>query len=271
MVRTTTERHASVETLGRTSARFGLYATLILPMAFGLVFLRQLLEFRDPFVPWTEDAHLLLTGTEWGRTYIVGAGLALLAPVTFSFVRGYRRFGWIPASLIVLALGAFPALTGHANAGDGWLRASTLIADVLHVWAAGAWLGGLAGILFLDRTLRTGEKRGSRLLPSLVPAFSPVAIGGVATLVITGLFASWVHIPQLSALYTEPYGRALLLKLIGVGGVLALGWLNWRRLTPRLVQASGPDALFRAAAFELAVAQLVLLVTAVLVRTPPVM
>lgn len=251
------------------AARFGLYAALVLPLAFALVFLRQLLEFRDPFVPWSEDAHLLLTGTAWGRTYLIGAALAVAAPLTFALVRGFKTVTWVPASLTVLALGAFPALTGHANAGEGWLRASTLGADVLHVWAAGAWLGGLAGILFLDLKLREGDAGGARLLPSLVPAFSPIAVASVAALVVTGTFAAWVHLPEVSALVTERYGRTLILKLLAVGGVLALGWLNWRRHTPRLDSEAGPDTLFRAAVLELTVAQLVLLATAVLVRTSP--
>jgi copper resistance protein D len=255
------------------AARFGLYAALVLPLAFAMVFLRQLLEFRDPFVPWSEDAHLLLTGTDWGRTYLIGAALAVAAPLTFALVRGFKPLTWVPASLTVLALGAFPALTGHANAGEGWLRASTLGADVLHVWSAGTWMGGLAGVLFLDLKLREGNEGGAagraRLLPALVPAFSPFAVASVAVLVVTGVFASWIHLPEVSALFTERYGRTLILKLLAVGGVLALGWLNWRRHTPRLDSEAGSDKLFRAAALELAVAQLVLLATAVLVRTSP--
>jgi copper resistance protein D len=258
-----------MEALGATSTRFGLYASALLPLAFGMVFLRQLLEFRDPFVPWTEDAVLLLRGTDWGRTYILAAVLALLAPLAFATSRVWRGPGWAVASVLVLALGTFPALTGHANAGEGWIRATTLSADVLHVWAAGAWVGGLAGILFLEWTVDGSGRGGGSVLPSLVPAFSPVAVGGVATLVITGILAAWVHLPGLSALVDGAYGRTLLIKLGAVGAVMGLGWLNWRRHTPRLGQTSGPGTLRRAAALELAIAQIVLLVTAVLVRTPP--
>lgn len=220
-------------------------------------------------MPWTEDAHLLLTGTEWGRMYMVGLGLALIAPVAFAASRNRRGPGWVLASLTALALCVFPALTGHANAGEGWRRMATLSADVLHVWAAGAWIGGLAGILFLDRTTRNSAIGGVGILPVLVPVFSPVAVAAVATLVLTGVVASWVHLPNVSVLFTSGYGRTLSIKLLAVGVVLGLGWLNWRRHTPRLGQASGPDRLRRAAAFELLVAQLVLVATAILVRTAP--
>lgn len=266
----TAARPGEAHPLEASALRFGFHASLLLPLAFGLVFARQLLEFRDPFVPWTEDALLLLRGTEWGTTYIVGATVALATPLAFSVARLRPGIGWGFASLSVLALCAYPALTGHASAGDGWRRAVMIFADVAHVWAAGAWMGGLACMLFVDwRVRKRASDGGSGALPALVPAFSPIAVAAVATLVGTGLLASWVHIPDLRSLIDGVYGRTLLVKLALVGGVLFLGWLNWRKHTPRLDRAAGPDTLRRAAAIELALAQLVLLVTAVLVRTPP--
>ena len=249
--------------LHRTAARFGSNVALVLPLAFGLVFARQLIEFRDPFVPWAEDARLLLTGTEWGTVFLIGSALGLSAIPAFRFAAAERSWGWPLATIAALALCAFPAFTGHANAGEGTLRLVTLSADVLHVWAAGGWMGGLAGVLFLNR------RAGSGLLPNLVPAFSPVAVACVTVLVVTGSLASWIHLPDLGALVRGAYGRTLLLKLALVAGVLGLGWVNWRRHTPRLDQASGEETLRQAAALELILAQLVLLATALLVRTPP--
>jgi putative copper export protein len=57
--------------------------------------------------------------------------------------------------------------------------------------------------------------------------------------------------------------------LLLVGAVLGLGALNWKRLTPKLGEAGGNDALRRAATTELLLAQVVLLVTAILVRMSP--
>lgn len=269
-MRTSAARPGAVESLETVSLRFGFYASLLLPVGFGLVFARQLLEFRDPFVPWTEDAALLLRGTDWGTTYMLGAALALVTPVAFRIGRSRRGLGWTLVTLCVLSLCAFPALTGHANAGEGWGRVVTLSADVVHVWSAGAWIGGLAGLLFTDWTLRRRDvDSGAWALPALVTAFSPIAVAAVATLVGTGILASWIHLPDLRSLIDGAYGRTLLLKLAAVGGVLCLGWLNWRRHTPRLAQISGGDTLRRAAAMELALAQFVLLATALLVRTSP--
>lgn len=263
-------RPGAAQALDAAALRFGLYAGLLLPVAFGLVFARQLLEFRDPFVSWTEDAALLLGGTQWGTTYLMGAALALLTPVAFGIGRVRRGLGWALATVSVLSLCFFPALTGHANAGEGWRRFIMLSADVAHVWAAGAWMGGLAGVLFIDWAVRDRDVQGSAwVLPALVPVFSPVAMAAVATLVGTGVLASWVHLSDLRSLIDAIYGRTLSIKLAAVGAVLFLGWLNWRRHLPGLSRTAGADRMRKAAVIELAFAQLVLLATAVLVRTSP--
>ena len=54
-----------------------------------------------------------------------------------------------------------------------------------------------------------------------------------------------------------------------VAAVLALGGLNFRIFTPRLGTAVGNAAMRRSATVELIVAQVVLVVTALLVRTSP--
>jgi len=256
------------EALAVEAARFGSWVALALPAAFALVFWRQLAEFRDPFVPWTEDAHLLLTGTDWGRTFLIGAALALLVPAAFALTRSVGTVGWLATAPMVAALGVFPALTGHANAGAGTLRAATVAADTLHVWAAGAWIGGLACLLYVDRRRRRVVGAAGPL-PALVHAFSPLAVASVAVLVVTGVFASWVQVPDVPSLTGSAYGRTLLFKLLAVGAVLGLGARNWKRLTPRLGESDGPSSLRRWAAVELVIAQVVLAVTAVLVRTSP--
>lgn len=296
-----------------TAARVGLAGAVLTPAALALVFVRQLLEFRDPFVPWTQDARLLLLGTAWGDTWTAALVVSLVCAAGFVLAVRGRAVGWWLGVPAALALGAFPALTGHAS-GSGGLRWLTVPADILHVWAAGFWVGGLAFVLYADRRVwragagahgradigdgagsvvdagagadigamddggagveagvmdDSGAGTGTGALGLLVPAFSRVAVASVAVLVLTGTLAAWIHVPGPSALVSEPYGRTLLLKLALALVVLALGATNWRRLTPRLREPGGGRALRRSAAVELCVAQLVLLVTALLVRTAP--
>jgi len=252
--------------LREEAARVGQMGGLLLMLGLSLFFVRQLIEFRDPFSAWVDEATLLL-GTSWGRSWMV-AGVASVVGVASLSVARRRDHGWRIATPIVLALGAFPALTGHAAAEERF-RALYILADVAHVWGAGAWIGGLAVVLWLEWRSSSGAESRASLLPALVPAFSTVAIGAVGALVVTGTFASWTHLPSPGALFTTTYGRLLAAKLGLVALVLALGARNFRVLTPRLGTEGGNRAMRRSALFELAVAQIVLIVTALLVRTSP--
>ncbi|GMV06884.1 MAG: hypothetical protein AMXMBFR53_31590 [Gemmatimonadota bacterium] len=254
------------EELLRRAARVGRNALLMGLAGLVLTSVRQFLDFRDPFVPWTEDAHALLAHTPWGRTWHVAVAGALVGAVGLHFAARGARWGWWAATPLVLALGAYPAFNGHANAAEP--RALALAADTLHVWAAGGWMGGLALVLLLARGARDGG-RGGDLLPELVPPFSRMARFSVATLALTGLYAAWLHVEGWGGLTSTDYGRLLVLKLLLAAGALSLGAVNAWRWTPLLGRMEGRTGLRRTATWELAVASLVLLVTAVLVHTPP--
>jgi len=249
-------------------AAMGWRASSLLVIGIALYFVRQLLEFRDPFVPWTEDAVLLLTGTPWGESWTWGLTGTLVTGAAFGLTLGGRPPGWGLATPAVLALGCFPAFTGHAAAASE-LRPLALAADIAHVWAAGAWIGGLAVVLVLERSFRREHGATRSALPWLVPVFSKIAVAAVVSLVLTGAFATWLHVDSLAVLLTSGYGRALVLKLVLVAVALGLGARNARLLTPRLGSEEGDAALRRSAWMELGVAQLVLLATAVLVRLSP--
>ncbi|MDE3004006.1 MAG: CopD family protein [Gemmatimonadota bacterium] len=251
--------------LTREAARLGVIGAVAILVGLLLFFGRQLVEFRDPFSPWSAEAALLL-GTPWGRTWlraIIGAAL-----LTFAFVMARRvPAGWVFATPLALALGAFPAFTGHAAAADQYTPVF-LLADTMHVWAAGAWVGGLAAVLWLELSEGREAPRLS-LLATLVPAFSSVAMVSVAVLVLTGALASWGHLASLTTLFSTTWGRLLLAKLGVVLVVLGFGARNFRILTPRLGTDSGDRAMRRSAIAELAVMQVILIVTALLVRTSP--
>ncbi|MEQ9398939.1 MAG: CopD family protein [Longimicrobiales bacterium] len=253
--------------LDRGTAGPGLVGAVLMPIALSLLFVRQFREFRDPFAPWSEDVSLLLSSS-WGTAFKVAAAGAVVALVAMTAARRGRSWGWWGAAVAAVVLAVFPGLTGHASGGEvpTWL---TLPSDALHVLAAGAWVGGLASVLWLESAWRRRGALPSSLLPALVPRFSRVAQVAVATLILTGVVATWFQLPALTDLWTTPYGRTLSLKLAVVAVVLALGGINWKRLSPRLDEADGPGAMRRAATLELVLGTLVLLITAVLVRTSP--
>ena len=261
------------DSLVDTARRLGILASAALIVAMGLVFWRQLADFRDPFVPWREDAGLLL-GTEWGRIWTLGAAGSILMPVLFlaaspAVWRGaVRRASWVLATGLALAMCAFPALTGHASGSEN-LGALLIPADTLHVLAAGSWIGGLLFVLVAEGVERRRGGRDGSLLADIVPVFSPVALVAAGVLVATGTVASFVHVESVGALVSTAYGRLLLTKVALVLTVMVLGAVNWRRLTPQLLEAGDAAALRRNATWELVIAQLVIAVTALLVRTSP--
>lgn len=262
------------DTLIATARRVGIAAGAVLVMAMALVFWRQLADFRGPFASWREDAVLLLS-TDWGTVWVLGAVGAVLMPILFlaaspTGLRGAaRRASWVLSTVMAAGMCAFPAFSGHAAGSEG-LRWLLIPADILHVMAAGSWIGGLLFVLAAEAEARRRNGGEGSLLADVVPRFSPVALVSAGLLAATGTLASFVHIESVGALFGSTYGRLLLAKVALVLLVMVLGALNWRRLTPLLVDG-GSDAPIRGnATRELVVAQVVILVTALLVRTSPI-
>lgn len=252
------------------AARVGRFGATMLPAAMVLVLMRQVGEFRDPFAPLAEDVGLLL-GTQWGTTWLWALLMSVVMACGFMLAAAGRESGWWIATAAAIVLSSFPGLTGHAGGEEGLLRWLTLSADTLHVLAAGAWVGGLAVVLALERRWRRrrGTEEPASLLPLLAPKFSAVAMVSVGVLIGTGTLASSIHLSDVDALWSTGYGRLLTLKMVLVLPVLGLGALNWKRITPMLSTAKGPPAMRRAAAVELAVGTVVLFITSILVRTSP--
>jgi copper transport protein len=186
--------------------------------------------------------------------------------------------------LLVLALAGFSLATG----GRGWALATfgvllspvraaffgqlERIVNPVHELAGGLWIGTLfmlivAGIAPVLRAPLSTERKGA-LAARLVNGFSPVGLGSAALLAVFGVITAWRHLKKLEALWTTPYGYALIAKLCVVALVLASGAWNWRRQKPRLGSESGAIALRGSATAELALAGVVLVITSVLVSLP---
>lgn len=230
----------------------------------------------------------VITRTGYGKSWLlqVLAAAALLA-VTFLLGRSVRReptgdqrglwWAGLAASALLL-LG--PCLTGHTAAAAKDYGFATL-ADWLHLVAGGFWVGGLFHLaLVLPRSLaQLGAGRRTRFLSRVIARFTRIAIPSVAVVALAGLYNSWIHLGSLGALWSTPYGKTLLVKLLLVLSMLALGGLNGFRFGPlaeRLVGASdeaGQTRLecgfTRSLKFEAALGALVLLVAAILVFVTP--
>jgi copper transport protein len=188
--------------------------------------------------------------------------LLIIALAGFALAAGGRGWGWALAAFGVLASPLRAAFFGQL----------ARIVNPVHEHAAGLWIGTLfvliaAGIAPALRAPLSSERKGA-LAARLVNGFSPFALGSAALLALFGVITAWRHLKKLEALWTTPYGYALIAKLCVVALVLAFGAWNWRRQKPRLGSESGAIALRGSATAELALAGVVLVITSVLVSLP---
>jgi copper transport protein len=211
----------------------------------------------------------LLTATAWGWGWLLQlAGAAIIIICLQMARRSPRAGGWTVAAVGALLLCVTPALSGHAVASAR--PAIAVTADALHVLGAGAWLGMLALVMLagIPAALRLERSEREHAIADLVGAFSPAALAFASLVAATGVVAAWIHLGALTMLWESDYGRVLLVKLGVLSALAAVAAFNWRRVKPRLGEAAGTGILRRSATFEVTLAVVVLLVTAVLVALP---
>ncbi len=108
--------------------------------------------------------------------------------------------------------------------------------DVAHVAAMSLWLGGLVALVALlpAATGRLQPADRARLLAAVVKRFSPIALGAVAVLAVTGTVQAVLHLTSFGQLTSTGFGRAILVKIVLLLGLVALGALNRQRTLPKL-------------------------------------
>lgn len=211
----------------------------------------------------------MIAKTTWGMGWLVQLAGVIIAGAGFHMAARMRSFGWRLAALGIVLLALSLALSGHAASAPR-LRVIAVVADVLHVLGASGWLGTLAVVLIAGLSPVAGRIDAERgpMVADLIHAFSPVALASAALAAATGTFAAWLHVGTIPNLWSTRYGITLLVKLGVLGIVTMTGFYNWRFVRPRLGTDDATRHLVRSARVEVAVAILVLLVTAVLVASP---
>jgi copper transport protein len=161
---------------------------------------------------------------------------ARLAPLDADAVSGLRRPRWLLALLVVGAgyLALTPALAGHASIQSP--TAVFLPSDVLHVLAASVWVGGVACLLLVlpaaTRRLEGGDR--TRLLLAVLARFSPLALGAVIAIALTGVVQAYIDVRSLHGLLHTTYGALILVKVALLLALIGLGWINRERVIPAL-------------------------------------
>lgn len=169
------------------------------------------------------------------------------------------------------------SLAGHASTKG----AVPMAADMIHLLAAGFWIGGIVTLYAVVLPHRPAAE-----LATVVPAFSRLAFWSIVVLAITGSTQALVQLGGFDVLGHGAYGKLLVTKLVVFAVILWLGAMSkrWvrRRYVPDLEASpqsewpeSEKDAHFRAGlrksvGAELVVAAMILGVTAALVNSSPI-
>ncbi|MCI1053159.1 copper homeostasis membrane protein CopD [Stenotrophomonas maltophilia] len=192
----------------------------------------------SPFDIDGETARWFLTGTPVGEAGLLRI-LALLAMLPLLAVnrpvQGLRRLALLILTAVPLASLAW---NGHAAAGDGLAGRLRLATGIVHLLAAGAWVGAIAAILQL--ALRPQGLRLHERTRELWQAAHSFAVPGtiiVALLAMTGTYTYVDLGGSIQTLTGVAHGRWLLLKLALVGGMLGLAALHRWRLVPALASS----------------------------------
>jgi putative copper resistance protein D len=221
----------------------------------------------------------MLTQTQAGMVWLVRAGLLLLLGA-FLAARAEIRDGadWRAARGQIVLLGTvalgLAAGASHAAVVDPG-AALALTADVVHLAAAGVWIGGLPALALLLSL--AGRVDGADARPYAVVAsrrFSRTALGLVAVLLVSGAWSAWIQVGSVAGLLGTRHGRLLVVKLLAFAAMLGLAALS-RRLIPKLageaatVGRPAMRQLGHLVGAEAALAAFILAIVVVMTVTPP--
>ena len=144
----------------------------------------------------------------------------------------------LPIANLVLASALLIAITmsGHAAAVNPNIVSYAIIIDWLHLLAASLWVGSMIYIAtnYLPVLKRLHIPQQARSLVTVLPYFSPLAIAGVLIMSVTGPFSAAFHLTSWQQFLTTAYGRALLVKIALIGGLLLTSAIHVGILRPRL-------------------------------------
>ncbi|MHC5133426.1 copper homeostasis membrane protein CopD [Pseudomonas glycinis] len=270
--------------------RFALYVDLLLLFGlalFGLYSFNALLRFRPLLRGMAVTGALLsvaglvlMTRAMSGETQLAAlwphlqmmlletdVGLAWALRMTALAIVVIRPSLW-PASLAGAIALASLAWSGHGAMDEGWLRFWHFLSDILHLLAAGAWLGALLALVLMASG-RIGDTR-LRLIADAVKRFEWVGAVIVLTVSVTGVM-NYLFIvgPRLDGVLFGTYGQLLAIKVLAFAVMLVLAALNRFHLGPSLQQSLrdgqhliAANALRRSVVMELALALLIVALVA---------
>ena len=196
------------------------------------------------------------------------AGLNCCSAAGQTWHRALPQRTW--ATLLTAAALFTYSASSHAAAapGSGW----AVSADFIHLVAAAVWAGGLIFLTILLFLLHRWQAVPDPVrMVLLLKRFSLSAQIAVFILALTGLFSSFVQLPDPGSLIYTTYGQVLLLKLAIVVAILTLAFFNNRavqRAEETVTSQRKLRRFSRRVTAEAGIFALLFIAVAVLVQTP---
>jgi len=244
--------------------------TVILALAIAIVSGAAWLVLLAADILGASLADVCLHGGAWPVLFDTRFGLVWCARLALALSLGLLIF-WPATRALQLAaaaaLVALPALVGHAGAAPGMAGNIHLISDMVHLLAAGAWLGGLPALALLLAWARSEPGRGVAV--SATRRFSGIGVLSVGGLLASGAINSWYLLSSPRDLVTTDYGRLVALKIGLFAAMVTIAAVNRFHLTPRLPQLTALRALQRNSLVETGLGLFVLMFVGVLGTLPP--
>ncbi|MEO8313797.1 MAG: copper homeostasis membrane protein CopD [Pseudomonadota bacterium] len=224
--------------------------TVLWVMAETVLFSGEPADGTDPAAVW-----VVFSETRFGRVCLLRLGLLFISLVASGVIVRRNVLLGTQAVLASVILATF-AWTGHGAMTAGWPGAIHLGGDLVHLWAAGVWIGALPPLIILiwqaHRSRFPGDARAAQ---RGLEWFSAIGSAVVAALIVSGLINSWflIGVANSRAVSGTSYGRTLLVKLGLFAVMLVLAAANRFWLTPRLRTSQSTDTLAALHALRLSV------------------
>ncbi len=223
---------------GRASLKVGIAGGVLVGLGLILTLIAQaarinLLSF-DNLIIWLGTQFGSLWLVRFWVTVAVGFVIADLYVGLGEGRRGLRGWEWWAGLAALIGLTLTTALVSH-SAALAQDREPAIAADIVHIVAAGIWVGGLLQLalgLWMGRSLPADSRAWLNLTLSL--NFSALAAGAVGALLVSGGYLAWQHIGSWTALFGTAYGLTLLAKLALALPAFGIAAINLLIVKPRL-------------------------------------
>ncbi|MBB3039129.1 cytochrome c oxidase assembly protein [Hoyosella altamirensis] len=245
--------YRAIRVCGGAAAIWAACAFLMVPLTLSDVSGAGFLEAVRPENLWPSLPRVD-TALAWAWTGVFASTLAMVS-------RAVLRWSWTPALLALSLFTLMPlVLTGHSASGGSHDVATNSL--FWHIVGASLWMGGLFAVLM-------HAWHGGEHLALVVRRYSLLAGISFAAVGLSGIVNAFVRI-ELGDLFSDAYGRIVLVKAVALVFLGVFGWSQRRRVVGVLHR----DAHARTPFVTLAVAEFFILaatfgLAVALGRTPP--